>query len=109
MAQGNGHAFLLEGKGLKKSFSFIGNQEAKIWGIISRNITHHITIEKFVLGICIWQITYLKLTIRSCNNVEILYLSQPIRLYSLQTIELCKHMLMSYVHENGHANPTTVM
>ena len=37
----------------KNTFSFIGNQEVKTWGITSRNITHHINTEKFVLLICI--------------------------------------------------------
>ena len=49
-------------------------------GDFSQNITHHITLEKFVLLICIWQIPYLTLTIRSCKNGKILYSLQTIRL-----------------------------
>ena len=37
----------------QKDFLFIIKQEAKTWGTISRNITHHSTIRKFLLRICI--------------------------------------------------------
>ena len=40
----------------QKDFFVYWKKEAKTWRIISRNITHHITIGKFVLRICIWQI-----------------------------------------------------
>ena len=48
-----------EGQGKTKIFFYIGNQEVKIWGITSRNITHHITIGKCVLLICICKMPYL--------------------------------------------------
>ena len=45
----------------KRLFSFIVKQEAKTWGIISQNITHHINIGNFVLRIYIWKMPYLKI------------------------------------------------
>ena len=89
----------------KNNFSFIGNQEAKAWGIISQNIIHHITIGKFVLSICIWQMPYLKSIIIFCKNGPMLCSHQSIRLQSRQSIRLqsrqtvlfCTGVLMLYV------------
>ena len=70
----------------KKKMSFIGNQEAKTWGIISQNITHHITIGKLVLRICIWKMCNLKPIIRSCKNGPMICSRQSIRLQSRHSI-----------------------
>ena len=45
---------------LKQFFLFSTAGTRAAWGIISQNITHNITIGKFMLPICIWQMTYLK-------------------------------------------------
>ena len=90
----------------QKDFFVYCNQEAKTWGIISRNITDHITIGKFVLHICIWQIPYLKSIIISCTNGSMLCSRQSIwlkprqciRLQLRQTVLFCKGVLMSHVH-----------
>ena len=37
----------------KKTYSFIGNQVSKTWGVNSQKIADHSTIEKFVLHIYI--------------------------------------------------------
>ena len=104
--QGNGHSILLnEVQGKTEKKSFIGNKEAKTWGVNSRNITHHITIGKFVLRICIWKIPHLKLIIRLCTNGPMLCSRQSmrlksqksIRLKSRQTVLLCKGVIMSHV------------
>ena len=66
----------------QRNLFLIGEQEVKIWGITSWNITHHITIDKFVLLICVWKINYLKWTKRWCNNGWMLYPRQTIQFYS---------------------------
>ena len=78
---------------------------SQTWGINSWKITHHITIGKFMLRICIWKITYLKPIIRLCTNGSMLcsrqciwlQSRQSIRLQSLKTLKLCKGVLISYV------------
>ena len=81
----------------QKYFLFVGNQEAKTWGVNSQNITHHITIGKLLLRICVCQMPYLKFIIRSCTNGPMLCSRQYIRLKSLQTVLLCKGVIMPYV------------
>ena len=71
---------------VKQKKSFTGNQEVKTCGIISQNITHHISIGKFVLHICIWKMPYLKSTKTLCTNGPMLSSRQSIRLQSHQSI-----------------------
>ena len=105
--QGNWHAVLLdEGKGkAKRTFCLSETRKPKHRGLFQKNITHHITIGKFVLCICIWQMNYLKSIITSFTNGPMMCSRQSIRLQSRQSIHMqsCKTVmfyqgvLMSYV------------
>ena len=76
--------------GLKKrTYSFIGNQEVKTWGITSRNITHHIAIKKILQPIYIWKMLYLTSTIKLCKDGKMSC--------SNSAIQLFKVLLISYV------------
>ena len=97
--------YVMKDRLTQKDFFVYCNQEAKTWEIISQNITHHITIGKFVLLICIWKMPYLKLIIRLFTNRPTLCSPQTIQFYSHQfirfqsrkTVLFCKDLLMSYV------------
>ena len=78
--------YLMKDRVKQKDFFVYWNQEVKTWGIISQNITHHITIEKFVLRICIWQMPYLKSIKILCTNGQMLCSRQSIWLHSRQSI-----------------------
>ena len=81
----------------QKDFFVYWKPGSQKWGVLSRNITHHITVGKFVLRVCIWKISYLKQIKRSCKNGKILCSHQSIRLQSYQTVLFYKVVLMPYI------------
>ena len=81
----------------QKDFFVYWKPGSQNMGVISKNMTHHITIGKFVLRVCIWKSPYLRSIIRLCTDRPMLCSHQSIRLQSCQTVLFCKSVLMAYI------------